>query len=45
MGEAIDIFVFECLPQMSKYKAKDCIRVALEAIKLAVDELHSMLLI
>eukprot|EP00731_Ephydatia_muelleri_P018490 Em0011g530a len=41
VGEAIDIFVFECLPQKSKYEAKDCMRDALDAIKLAVEELHS----
>ncbi|KAL5463286.1 hypothetical protein EMCRGX_G032176 [Ephydatia muelleri] len=35
------VFVFECLPQLSKHEAKDRIRVVLEAIKLAVDELHS----
>ena len=35
------IFVFECLPQLSRYEAKGRIRVVLEAIKLAVDDLHS----
>ena len=35
------IFVFECLPQLSRSEAKRRIGDVLEAIKLAVDELHS----
>ena len=41
VGNSVLIVVFEYLPQLSKQEAKNDIRVALAAIKEAVDELHS----